>query len=90
MNIVKPIFETQLSIMKRCLKMGEFKFGKSSDEFKYFKEETMNIFYEGTRKLFNQFVADGIFERCDCGANMRHGWTNCEHCSGSGFKDKTK
>lgn len=88
MQISRSVFETQLGIMKKILKLGEFKFGKETDQFKYFKEEVMNHVYEGTKKLYSQLATDGVFERCGCGANMRHGWTNCEDCSGSGFRDR--
>jgi len=87
MNVAGSIFEMQLTLMKRILKLGEFKFGKESDQFKFFKEEVMNATYEGTKKFFNQMSIEGIFEKCSCGANIRHGWKECQSCSGSGFKD---
>jgi hypothetical protein len=88
MQIAKPVFEQQLSIMKRILKLGEFKFGKDSEQFKFFKEEVMNSIYEGTKKMFLLLSNDGVLEKCGCGANLRHGWTDCQLCAGSGFKDK--
>jgi hypothetical protein len=87
-GLSKMIFETQLSIMKRMLKLGEFKFKKDTDEFKFYKEEVMNATYEGTKKLFSQMAEAGILERCQCQANMRHGWTECGLCAGSGFRTK--
>jgi len=89
MNITKSIWETQLGIMKNLLKLGEFKFGgKDSEQFKYFKESVMNFVYDGSKKFFQQGVSEGMFERCSCGANLRHGWTDCTSCAGSGYKDK--
>ncbi len=87
MNLAKSIFEMQLGIMKRILKLGEFKFGKDSDQFRFYKEETMNAVYENSKKFFQQGAGDGIFEKCSCGANLRHGWTECTFCCGSGYKD---
>jgi len=89
MSISKSIFEMQLGCMKNVLKLMEFKFGgRDSEQFKYVKEQIMNFTYEGTRKFFQQGVVDGMFEKCSCGANMRHGWASCELCAGSGYKDK--
>lgn len=91
MNLAKSIFELQLGIMKNQLKLGEFKFGgKESDQFKYFKESTMNHFYDASKKFFQQMVTMEVFEKCACGANLRHGWTECPNCAGSGFTDKKK
>lgn len=87
MGMTKNIFEMQLDIMKRILQLGEFKFGKDTDQFKYFKQETMNAVYEGTKKFFLKGVKDGDFAACDCGASLRHGWNSCNFCSGSGYKD---
>ena len=87
-GLSKMIFETQLSIMKRMLKLGEFKFKKDTDEFKFYKEEVMNAVYEGTKKLFIQMMDAGILEKCPCSGNLRHGWTSCGCCAGSGYRDK--
>lgn len=78
--------------MKNVLKLGEFKFGgKDSDQFKFFKESVMDYTYEATKKFFiTNSGQGGIFERCPCSANLRHGWTECLDCSGSGFKDRKK
>jgi hypothetical protein len=91
MNLAKEIWALELGIMKNQLKIGEFRFGgKDNDSFKYFKEQTMDHFYEATKKFFIQNSGQGgIFERCSCSANLRHGWDiNCSDCSGSGFRDK--
>jgi len=88
-SLAKGIFNLELGIMKNQLKLAEFRFGtKESDSFKYFKEMTMNHFYEATKRFFQDGAAAGYFERCTCGANLRHGWTKCEECAGSGYKDK--
>jgi len=87
MGMTKNIFEMQLDIMKKGLSLGEFKFGKDTDQFKYFKQELMNFHYEGLKKFFLKGVKDGDFLACDCGASLRHGWQACSFCAGSGYKD---
>ena len=88
MNFAKSIFEMQLVVMKRILKLGEFKFGKDSDQFSFYKEETMNAVYDNLKKFFQLGVSEGVFEKCSCGATLRKGWKQCENCCGSGFRDK--
>jgi|GEM_PF-4700142 len=89
MNIAKPIWELMLGIMKSQLKLAEFGFGgRENDNFRTFKEYTMNSFYDGTKKFFQQGVTDGVFEKCSCSANLRHGYDkDCDFCHGSGYKD---
>jgi len=91
MSISKSIWEMQLGIMKNVLKLGEFKFGgKESDQFKFFKESIMNFTYDGIKRFYQQMTTEGLFDKCSCGANLRHGWTDCPECAGSGFADKKK
>lgn len=88
MNISKSVFEMQLGVMKNTLKLMEFRFGgRDSEPFKYVKEQIMNFHYDGLRRFFQQGVDEGAFESCSCGANLRHGWQACSHCSGSGYSD---
>jgi len=88
-NLSKSIFELMLGIMKNQLKLAEFRFGgKDSDSFKFFKEQTMNNFYEDTKKFYQKLSKEDIFEPCSCGATIRHGWQDCIFCCGSGWKDK--
>lgn len=88
-SLSKGIWNLVMGIMKNQLKLAEFRLGdRSSESFKYYKEMTMNHFYEATKRFFQEGVAIELFERCSCGANLRHGWTNCDFCAGSGFKDK--
>ncbi len=88
MNSSKAIFELMLDVMKKQLKLAEFGFGgKDAEAFLYFKEQTMNHFYDTTKKLYQQGIADGTFEYCNCGASIRKGHKDCE-CGGSGYRDK--
>jgi hypothetical protein len=90
-SMTKSVFEMQLGIMKNTLKLMEFKFGgRDSEPFKYVKEQLMNFHYEGLKKFYQQGVSEGVFEKCECGASLRHGWQTCNYCSGSGFRDKVK
>ena len=76
MQIAKAIFHNNLYIMKKILDLGEFKLGKKSDDYKYLK------------KLFKQMFDEKIVIKCNCGANIRHGYTDCEFCGGCGYKTK--
>jgi len=85
----KDVWNLLVGIMKNQLKLAEFGFGsRDTDRYKYYKEQTMNHFYEAAKKYFLTKVADGSCERCPCGANLRHGWDKCEDCAGSGYRDK--
>ena len=89
MNLAKSIFEMQLGIMKNTLKLMEFRFGKENEAFRYVKEQIMNFHYDGLKKFYQQGVIDGMFEKCECGASLRKGWTSCG-CGGSGFLDRVE
>ena len=85
MQIAKVIFEKQLSMMKSILRMGEFKFGKTTDSYKYFKEQVMDSFYKGTLSLFKEMEKSKLLKKCSCNGNLRNGYADCTYCSGCGF-----
>ena len=87
-QISKMIFERQLTIMKEILRMGEFKFGKKSEEYKFFKEKVMDAVYVGTRVLFKDLEKEGVVETCSCKGTLRDGYQDCRFCSGCGYKIK--
>lgn len=87
MNIAKEIFLNNLTQMKEILGIGEFKFGKNSDEYKYFKKQVMNASYNNLTNLFKALKNENLIERCKCNSNLRHGYTDCETCNGAGFKN---
>lgn len=87
MNIAKEIFLNNLTQMKEILGIGEFKFGKDSDEYKYFKKQVMNASYNNLTNLFNTLKNENVIERCKCNSNLRRGYTDCETCNGAGFKN---
>lgn len=90
MNVCKELFLNSLNIMKAILDLGEFKFGKDTSEFKFFKKETMNIVYGNLQDAFKKLETDNKVERCSCGANLRRGYTDCKMCYGSGYRTPEK
>lgn len=90
-SLSTSIWELQMGVMKNVLKLMEFRFGgRDTEAYRYVKEQVMNYTYEATKKFFIQGTAAGLFERCECGANLRHGWNSCQSCAGSGFRDVIK
>jgi len=87
-QIAKNRFLSTLSIMKKILDLGEFKLGKKSDDYKYFKKQVMDYFYKALKKEFKLLVDEKIIEKCDCKANLRQGYSSCDLCGGSGYKNK--
>lgn len=89
-QIAKIVFLANLTIMKKVLDLGEFKLGKKTEDFKYYKKEIMDYFYKGLKKLFKQLFDSKIIKKCSCKANLRKGYSNCESCGGSGFCNNDK
>ena len=85
MNMAEQIFLTSLNQMKAILDIGEFKFGKSSDEFKFFKKQVMDAMYKNLGELFKKLEDEDLLEHCKCKSNMRHGYTDCPQCHGAGY-----
>ena len=81
----RVIFEALLTQMKQLLRLGEFKFGPSSSEYRYYKEETMRFCYRAACDIYGALCEKGLVEKCSCGATGQ-GWTDCEECGGSGYK----
>ena len=88
LQLAKTIFLMSLSVMKKVLDLGEFKLGKKTDDFKYFKKQIMDFFFQALKKLFKTLVDEKIIEKCGCSAKLRQGYTSCEECGGSGYKNK--
>jgi hypothetical protein len=74
--------------MKKILDLGEYKFGKKSDDFKYYKKQVMDAVYKNLKKLFKHLVDEKILVKCNCKANLRQGYSDCESCGGCGYKNK--
>ena len=85
-EIVKQIFWLCLGIMKNILSLAEFKMGKKSDEYKFFKREVMNFVYDGLTKFYEDLKNKGIVKKCSCGSRVRKGYDSCTNCGGSGYR----
>jgi hypothetical protein len=84
MQIAKGIFHKNLSIMKQILDLGEFKLGKNSEDFKYFKKQIFDFTYKGLQSLFKQLGDENIIKKCPKNCSIRKGYSDCE-CGGSGY-----
>lgn len=90
LQIAKIIFHTCLAIMKKILDLIAFKYDKKSDDYKYFKKQIMDYFYNGLKDLFKVLSEQKMIEKCHCKANLRQGYKPCEKCGGSGYKNRTE
>jgi hypothetical protein len=90
MQLAKTIFLTFLSIMKKILDLIAFKCDKKSDDYKFYKKQIMDYIYNGMRDLFKKLQSEKVIERCHCGADLRNGYSDCQECSGSGYKNLEK
>ena len=84
-NVAEEIFLSQLNVMKEVLDLGEYKLGKESKEFSYFKRRVMDVVYNQLKELFNGLAEDKLIKKCSCNANVRHGYTDCPKCHGAGY-----
>ena len=87
-DIVKEIFWLCLGIMKSILSLAEFKLGKNTEDYKYFKSQVMDFFFNGLSKFYQNLVKQGYLEKCKCGAKLRCGYSSCNLCGGSSYKIK--
>lgn len=85
-ELAKLIFHTNLTVMKKVLDLAEFKLGKGSDEYKYFKSQIMDYFYINLSNLFKTLLDAKLLFKCECGASIRKGYSDCPQCGGSGFR----
>lgn len=89
-QIAKTIFLLNLSTMKQILDILAFKFGKKSEDYRFLKKEIMDLFYKKLKKLFKDLVELKILVRCPCRANLRKGYSDCEFCGGSGYRNRLR
>jgi len=87
-NIAEIVFLSHLEIMKSILDLGEYGLRDDDKAYKYFKKRTMDDFYNGLRKAFQELEHDGILKRCVCESNLRRGYTECKLCHGAGWVNK--
>jgi len=86
-QIARKIFLTSLSIMKPILDLAEFKLGKQTEDYKYFKKQTMKLFYDNMSKLFDSLTQDGLLQKCSCKNKIKDGYADCQ-CGGSEYINK--
>lgn len=84
-QFARAIFLQYLAAMKEVLKLGEFKIGKGTDEYRYFKKVVMDQFYNPMSSTFADLEKAGILRKCTCGKSLRHGYDPCPTCNGSGY-----
>jgi len=89
-QIAKHIFLAFLSIMKKILDLIAFKCDKKSDDYKFYKKQIMDYIYNGLRDLFKKLQSEGLIDKCSCGADLRNGYSDCQKCGGSGYKNLEK
>jgi len=89
LNIAETIFLTHLEIMKSVLDLGKYGL-KNDEDYKYFKKQVMDAFYNGLRKTFSELERAGVLKRCSCESNLRHGYTKCADCHGAGYVNETR
>ena len=87
MALTKIVFEAELTLMKRLLRIGEFKFGENSAAYRYYREEVMKASHGAAKEIFDKLEEEGRIEDCPCGADGT-GWTRCNECGGSGYREK--
>lgn len=87
-DVIREIFWLCLSIMKSILSLAEFKLGKNSDDYRYFKAQVMDFFFNGLSKFYQNLLKKGILEHCPNNCKIRHGYSKCDFCGGCGYKVK--
>ncbi len=71
--------------MKSILSLAEFKLGKDTADYKYFKKEVMNHFYNNLTKFYDSLEKKNILKKCGCNSKLRQGYSSCNNCGGSGY-----
>jgi len=84
-NQAELIFLSNLEVMKEVLDLGEYKMGKDSKEYTYFKRRVMDTFYVRLKELLKGLADEKLIVKCSCNANLRQGYTKCPHCHGAGY-----
>lgn len=86
-QIAKDIFLNSLATMKEVLSLAEFKLGRDTEDYRYFKRQTMNAHYNGLIRIFQKLEHEKLIIRCECMARLRQGYSTCEFCGGSGYRN---
>lgn len=87
-NIIKKLYWENLTVMKKVLSLYEYKAGKDSEEYKFFKQQVMDFFFLELNKFYKELMKEGSISKCDCGASIRRGYSSCVKCGGSGYCER--
>lgn len=87
-QIARILFLNNLKVLKATLSLLEFKLGKSTEDYRYAKQQIMDYTYKGLTNIFKIMTEEKILVRCECGSKLRQGFKPCEFCSGAGYKNK--
>ena len=86
-QIAREFFLCSLTIMKSVLSLAEFRMGKQSEEYVYFKKQVMDYFYNNLFQLFEKLQNNKVLMKCSCQSKLRKGYNKCEFCGGSGYRN---
>jgi hypothetical protein len=51
------------------------------------KKQIMSNFYNGMIRLFQKWEYEKLVVKCECNSKLKHGFSNCETCGGSGYRN---
>lgn len=60
----------------------------NKENYPYYKRQIMDFFYSDLEEDFELLTDLGLLQKCECGASLRHGWTECPYCSGAGYRQR--
>jgi len=84
-QISKIIYTYNLKIMKKTLDLVELAMDKRTKQWKYVRSQIFDYFYEELEKEFKYLMDNKTIQKCECGTNLRKGYSNCPKCGGSGY-----
>ena len=84
-KLANVIYTSHLDTIKKILDLLEYKMGKENPDFIYLKKQLFDYFYNNIKKIFIKLEQEKLIKRCPKGCSLRQGYTQCEHCNGSGY-----
>lgn len=93
-QIAAEIFITSLTAMKELLDAAEWKYecNRESAGYKWYKKNVMDKFYPMLVSTYKHLESINLIVECGCGSsvNKRNGWSQCQACSGCGYKNSSE
>lgn len=74
-----------LTVMTRLLELGEFKFGKDSEEYRFYRREVIKVIRATQQACMEDFKALGLVVECPCEADGSMRRSDCARCGGCGY-----